>query len=129
MQHIGWVLLNILFFFMNTICDKLFFFCHHQMTSFAGNHVDFGVFEIYGGKALSDALDVALKMNDQFLWLIYWCFIRYVNFFSLQVLLETMSTLCVELFYAIYMLLVIVWSRVFTIVNMMFSLFNKTLIT
>ncbi|KAL0013238.1 hypothetical protein SO802_000307 [Lithocarpus litseifolius] len=33
------------------------------MTALAGNYVDFGVFEIYGDRALSDALDVALKMT------------------------------------------------------------------
>jgi exportin-7 len=30
--------------------------------SLAGNYVNFGVFDLYGDRALSDALDVALKM-------------------------------------------------------------------
>ena len=28
----------------------------------AGNYVNFGVFELYGDRALSDALDIALKL-------------------------------------------------------------------
>ncbi|MBA0696839.1 hypothetical protein Goari_003362, partial [Gossypium aridum] len=31
--------------------------------SLAGNYVNFGVFELYGDRALSDALDIALKMT------------------------------------------------------------------
>lgn len=33
------------------------------MAALAGNYVNFGVFELYGDRALSDALDVALKMT------------------------------------------------------------------
>lgn len=33
------------------------------MTALAGNYVNFGVFELYGDRALSDALDAALKMT------------------------------------------------------------------
>lgn len=29
----------------------------------AGNYVNFGVFELYGDRALADALDVSLKMT------------------------------------------------------------------
>ncbi|XP_050281550.1 uncharacterized protein LOC126722441 [Quercus robur] len=50
-------------FLMKNICDKLIFFYHHRMTALAGNYVNFGVFELYGDRALSDALDVALKMT------------------------------------------------------------------
>jgi len=32
------------------------------MTAMAGNYVNFGVFELYGDRALDDALDIALKM-------------------------------------------------------------------
>ena len=32
-------------------------------TSLAGNYVNFGVFELYGDRALADAPDVALKMT------------------------------------------------------------------
>lgn len=32
------------------------------MTALSGNYVNFGVFELYGDRALSDALDAALKM-------------------------------------------------------------------
>ena len=32
------------------------------MTVMAGNYVNFGVFELYGDRALDDALDIALKM-------------------------------------------------------------------
>jgi exportin-7 len=32
-------------------------------TALAGNYVNFGVFELYGDRALADALDVALKMT------------------------------------------------------------------
>lgn len=32
------------------------------MTAFAGNYVNFGVFELYGDRALADVLDIALKM-------------------------------------------------------------------
>ena len=35
----------------------------HQMTALSGNYVNFGVFELYGDRALSDALDAALKMT------------------------------------------------------------------
>lgn len=33
------------------------------MTALAGNYVNFGVFELYGDRALSDVLDIALKMT------------------------------------------------------------------
>ena len=33
------------------------------MAGLAGNYVNFGVFELYGDRALSDALDIALKMT------------------------------------------------------------------
>lgn len=33
------------------------------MTALSGNYVNFGVFELYGDRALSDALDTALKMT------------------------------------------------------------------
>lgn len=33
------------------------------MTALAGNYVNFGVFELYGDRALSDALDIALKLT------------------------------------------------------------------
>jgi len=33
------------------------------VTALAGNYVNFGVFELYGDRALSDALDAALKMT------------------------------------------------------------------
>ena len=32
------------------------------MTAMSGNYVNFGVFELYGDRALDDALDIALKM-------------------------------------------------------------------
>lgn len=32
------------------------------MTALAGNYVNFGVFELYGDRALADALDISLKM-------------------------------------------------------------------
>ena len=32
-------------------------------TTLVGNYVNFGVFELYGDRALADALDVALKMT------------------------------------------------------------------
>lgn len=35
----------------------------HQIAAIAGNYVNFGVFELYGDRALSDALDIALKMT------------------------------------------------------------------
>ncbi|KAL6495704.1 hypothetical protein OROGR_030267 [Orobanche gracilis] len=41
-----------------TILSRVF----HQMTALAGNYVNFGVFELYGDRALADALDIALKM-------------------------------------------------------------------
>lgn len=34
-----------------------------QMAALAGNYVNFGVFELYGDRALSDVLDIALKMT------------------------------------------------------------------
>lgn len=33
------------------------------MTALAGNYVNFGVFELYGDRALANALDIALKMT------------------------------------------------------------------
>lgn len=33
------------------------------IAALAGNYVNFGVFELYGDRALSDALDIALKMT------------------------------------------------------------------
>lgn len=33
------------------------------MAALAGNYVNFGVFELYGDRALADALDIALKMT------------------------------------------------------------------
>lgn len=35
--------------------------CYHT-TALAGNYVNFGVFELYGDRALADALDISLKM-------------------------------------------------------------------
>lgn len=35
----------------------------YYMTALAGNYVNFGVFELYGDRALADALDIALKMT------------------------------------------------------------------
>lgn len=35
--------------------------CYH-ITALAGNYVNFGVFELYGDRALADALDISLKM-------------------------------------------------------------------
>lgn len=32
------------------------------MTALAGNYVNFGVFELYGDRALSDVLDIVMKM-------------------------------------------------------------------
>lgn len=32
------------------------------MTALAGNYVNFGVFELYGDRALADALEISLKM-------------------------------------------------------------------
>lgn len=34
----------------------------HLLAALAGNYVNFGVFELYGDRALSDVLDIALKM-------------------------------------------------------------------
>lgn len=39
-------------------CDVWFI----SVTALSGNYVNFGVFELYGDRALVDALDVALKM-------------------------------------------------------------------
>lgn len=50
-------------FLMKNVCCKLNLVSHLQMTALAGNYVNFGVFELYGDRALSDALDVALKMT------------------------------------------------------------------
>ena len=33
------------------------------MAALGGNYVNFGVFELYGDRALADALDIALKMT------------------------------------------------------------------
>ena len=42
------------------------------MTALAGNYVNFGVFELYGDRALSDALDAALNDDivNSFVWYI-----------------------------------------------------------
>lgn len=32
------------------------------MTALAGNYVNFGVFELYGDRALSEVLDIVMKM-------------------------------------------------------------------
>lgn len=34
-----------------------------HLVALAGNYVNFGVFELYGDRALADALDIALKMT------------------------------------------------------------------
>lgn len=34
-----------------------------NVTALAGNYVNFGVFELYGDRALADALDISLKMT------------------------------------------------------------------
>lgn len=41
---------------------KLILACYHYLAALAGNYVNFGVFELYGDRALADALDIALKM-------------------------------------------------------------------
>ena len=101
------------------------------MTALAGNYVNFGVFELYGDRALSDALDVALKMTLSIPLADILAFRKvcellfstglagnYVNFAALN---------CSTLY--IYVTCNCLKHRVFTIVNMMFSLFNITLIT
>ncbi|CAJ1972961.1 unnamed protein product [Sphenostylis stenocarpa] len=45
------------------VCGRAKFNIWHQMTALSGNYVNFGVFELYGDRALSDALDAALKMT------------------------------------------------------------------
>lgn len=45
------------------LCYELILVCCCQITALAGNYVNFGVFELYGDRALSDALDIALKMT------------------------------------------------------------------
>lgn len=44
-----------------SLADYYFCFCH--ITALAGNYVNFGVFELYGDRALADALDISLKMT------------------------------------------------------------------
>lgn len=47
-------------------CSLIFFyilFFKNKITALAGNYVNFGVFELYGDRALADALDIALKMT------------------------------------------------------------------
>ena len=34
-----------------------------QLVALSGNYVNFGVFELYGDRALADVLDIALKMT------------------------------------------------------------------
>ena len=57
------------------------------MTALAGNYVNFGVFELYGDRALSDALDIALKMTlsiplaDILAFRKVWC--NYVHLYEL----------------------------------------------
>ena len=38
------------------------YICSISITALSGNYVNFGVFELYGDRALADAFDVALKM-------------------------------------------------------------------
>jgi len=35
----------------------------HITAALGGNYVNFGVFELYGDRALADALDISLKMT------------------------------------------------------------------
>lgn len=35
---------------------------YYDLIALAGNYVNFGVFELYGDRALADALDISLKM-------------------------------------------------------------------
>lgn len=60
------------------------------MAALTGNYVNFGVFELYGDRALADALDIALKMilsiplGDILTYRkvkhFYWMFIKMLNF-------------------------------------------------
>jgi len=34
-----------------------------ELAALCGNYVNFGVFELYGDRALADALDISLKMT------------------------------------------------------------------
>lgn len=36
---------------------------HFKWAALSGNYCNFGVFELYGDRALADALDIALKMT------------------------------------------------------------------
>jgi len=51
----------------NTLESRLYVWAKfnilHQMTALSGNYVNFGVFELYGDRALSDVLDASLKMT------------------------------------------------------------------
>lgn len=54
-------------------CRLMLFFCwlytvllmvtFLELTALCGNYVNFGVFELYGDRALADALDVSLKIT------------------------------------------------------------------
>jgi hypothetical protein len=54
-------------------CRLMLFFCwlytvllmvtFLELTALCGNYVNFGVFELYGDRALADVLDISLKMT------------------------------------------------------------------
>lgn len=61
--HIDWIFLWTSGFSHATTSWADFILFSQQMAALAGNYVNFGVFELYGDRALSDALDIALKMT------------------------------------------------------------------
>lgn len=59
-----WILSNwfTLFFSINLLSWAPFNVVYYHIAALTGNYVNFGVFELYGDRALADALDIALKM-------------------------------------------------------------------
>lgn len=60
------------------------------MTALSGNYVNFGVFELYGDRALSDALDIALKMTLSIPLADILAFRKVCELFTPQVLLSNL---------------------------------------
>ena len=55
-------LIYYIFFSINLLSWATFNVVYYHMAALTGNYVNFGVFELYGDRALADALDIALKM-------------------------------------------------------------------
>lgn len=60
---LGWISKKWIAVYDNIWDNNLILIYGLQLVALSGNYVNFGVFELYGDRALADVLDIALKMT------------------------------------------------------------------